>query len=219
MKKALIIGASGLVGKEIVLSLLEIENYQEVSIFVRKLMEIEHIKLKQIVCDFEQIEQFQEELKGDVIFSAFGTTLKTAGSKEKQYHIDVELVLSTLKLAKNNNVKTCCLVSTIGANSSSKNFYLKMKGELEEKIIALNFDKTIFHRPSILDGNRTEKRTMEKIGLSVIRFLAKLGLMGKYKPIHATTVAKALINSCEIESGKAVVIYERNEMETVASAI
>ena len=139
MKKALIIGATGATGTALTKELLLDDTYSEVHIFVRTPPETTHPKLKIHQVDFDNIDSWEEKLTGDVLFSAMGTTLKIAGSKEAQYKIDVTYQHQAAKAASKNKVPTLLLVSSIGANHKSFIFYPKIKGLLEEMVKKLPF--------------------------------------------------------------------------------
>lgn len=214
-KKAIIIGATGLVGSHILKLLLENPNYDNVTILVRRKIETAHPKLNQQIFDFEKPDN--ELINADEIYCAIGTTLKKAGSKQAQYHIDCEIPATIAKIAKANNIPKFLLVSSLGADAQSSNFYLKTKGDLEQKIAKLDFKSFISARPSILFGERNEQRFGEKIGI----FLAKavepilLGSLKKYAGIEASDIAKALIKMAnENQSGNHFI--ESDQLKTLA---
>lgn len=215
-KTALVIGATGLVGSTLVKQLLDDKNYNQIVQFVRTPSGINHPKLIEYCINFADSNSYQDLVKGDILYSAFGTTLKVAGSKEKQYQIDVTFVENFCKVAKNQGVESWHIVSSIGASPKSTNFYLRMKGQLEEKLIALKPTNLYLLRPSILDGNRKEKRTGEKMGLTVMRILSKIPFFKKYQPIHAKTVARALRQTA-VQPKPGVHVLEMNELFTRAS--
>lgn len=192
-KTAIVIGATGLVGSELVNQLLQSSDFSNVKIFVRKATNISHEKLEENIVDFENIESWKEKLSGDVLFSCLGTTLKTAGSKEKQYNIDYNYPLNTIKHALNQGVYQIVLVSSMGAKVGAYNFYLDMKGKLEEAIKELNPPTYVIFRPSILDGNRKEHRTGELFFLKIMRKLGKLSFMKKFAPTKVSLLATKMI--------------------------
>lgn len=188
-----IIGATGLVGKQLVELLLKDENFEKVKIFVRRDSGIQHSKLEEHVVDFGNDKTWKEKLKGDVLFSTLGTTLKQAGSKEKQYEIDFTLNYNFAKAAKANGIENYVLVSSIGANAKSGIFYTRIKGELDDAVGKLGFENLAILRPSSLTGNRKEKRMGEIITIPLATFFTKF-IFKKYRPIADTIVAKAMIN-------------------------
>ena len=146
--------------------------------------------------DFEKLEQWKNKITGDELYSAMGTTIKKAGSKEAQYKIDFTYQYECAKAASENGVGKYLLVSSAGANSKSGNFYLRIKGELDEKVSELPFKQISIFRPSFLAGERKESRRGEAIGISAVNFLAKIiPPLRKYRPIEAATVAEAMIKA------------------------
>lgn len=188
-----VIGATGLVGKQLVSQLLENEHFGKVLIFVRRDSGLSHPKLEQLIVDFADEKTWAKKLTGDVLFSALGTTLKQAGSKENQYEVDFTFNLNFAQKAKANGIENYVLVSSIGANSKSALFYTRIKGELDDTVANLGFENLTILRPSYLSGERDEKRWMEELSLPVVGFVTKL-ILKKYRPISGETVAKAMIN-------------------------
>lgn len=131
----------------------------------------------------------------DDIFCAIGTTIKKAGSQENQYRIDCEYPNNIAKLAKENGAKQFALVSSIGANKNSNNFYLRTKGDLEEKLKSLNFNSLIIMRPSLILGNRKEFRLGEKTAIIFAKIVSPLFIGGlkKYKGVNASNIAQSMI--------------------------
>ncbi|REC76436.1 semialdehyde dehydrogenase [Chryseobacterium elymi] len=197
--KALVIGATGATGKDLVKQLLNDKEFEEVDIFVRKPVNIQNDKLKVHVVNFEKPEEWKDKVKGDIAFSCLGTTLKDAGSKEAQRKVDFDYQYEFAKAAKENDVEDYVLVSAYGANPSSKIFYSKMKGELEEAVKQLHFNKITIFKPGMLERKDSE-RTGEVLGSRIIKFANKLGLLESQKPLPTDILAKAMINSSKIKS-------------------
>lgn len=187
-----VIGGSGLVGQQLILQLLESTEFEKVRSFVRRPSGISHPKLEEITIDFDQPESWNHKVQGDVLFSTMGTTIKTAKTKENQYRVDFTYQYEFAKAASANGVRSYILVSSMGANSKSSVFYSRIKGELEEAVSLLSFHKLIIFRPSILDGNRMEKRSGEKVGLLISRFITKF-LLKKYRPTPVKMLAEKMI--------------------------
>ena len=194
--KALLIGATGATGTELLKLLLQDANYHQVDIFVRRAIPLEHNKLKVHVIDFDAPETWKHLVTGDVLFSCLGTTLKAAGSKEAQWKIDYDYQYAFAKSAKEHDVPTYVLVSASNASPDSYFFYSKMKGKLEEAVKALGFAKTIIMRPPILVRENSE-RTMEVIGVKVLRFFNRLGLLQSQRPMETKHLAEAMIASVQ----------------------
>lgn len=216
-KTAVVIGATGLVGNALVKFLLADDSYHSVVVFSRRRTGFLHEKLSEHLVDFSQISSWKDLVVGDELFSCFGTTLKKAGSKEKQFEIDFTYVHQTAQAALENGCKTWIIVSSIGSKAKSSNFYLSMKGKLEDALWDLQPERLILHRPSILDGPRQEKRSGERVGLAIMRLLGHIPLFMKYRPIHADLVAKALIEST-VQDTTGKKIYEMNEMFELADS-
>lgn len=197
--KALVIGASGATGKDLVKQLLQDKDFEEVDVFVRKPLNIQNEKLKTHIVDFEKPEDWKDSVKGDVAFSCLGTTLKDAGSKEAQRKVDYDYQFQFAKAAKENNVEDYILVSAYGANPQSKIFYSKMKGELEDAVRKLHFNKITIFKPGMLERKDSE-RSGEVLGSRIIKFVNKLGLFESQKPLPTDVLAKAMINSSKIKS-------------------
>ncbi|WP_374458911.1 NAD(P)H-binding protein [Chryseobacterium taeanense] len=197
--KALVIGATGATGKDLVNQLLQDKDFEEVNIFVRKPVDIQNEKLKVHIVNFENPEDWKSKVKGDVAFSCLGTTLKAAGSKEAQRKVDFDYQYEFAKAAKENNVDDYILVSAYGANPKSKIFYSKMKGELEEAVKKLHFEKITIFKPGMLE-RRDSDRAGEVLGSRIIKFANKLGLLKSQKPLPTDVLAKAMINSSKIKS-------------------
>jgi uncharacterized protein YbjT (DUF2867 family) len=197
--KALVIGATGATGKDLVKQLLSDKDFEQVDVFVRKPLTIQNEKLKTHIVDFEKPEDWKDSVKGDVAFSCLGTTLKDAGSKEAQRKVDYDYQFQFAKAAKDNNVEDYILVSAYGANPQSKIFYSKMKGELEDAVRKLHFNKITIFKPGMLERKDSE-RSGEVLGSRIIKFANKLGLFESQKPLPTDVLAKAMINSSKIKS-------------------
>jgi len=210
-KTAIVIGATGLVGSHIADLLLDDERYSTVKVFHRRSTGIRHRKLEEYIIDFDKIETWCNQLTGDELYSAMGTTIRKAGIKEAQYKIDVTYPLKVAEAAASNGVKKYSLVSSAGADKDSKLFYPRIKGELDEAVKELSFDRITIMRPSILEGDRQESRPGERFGLAVMRLAGKIPGLKKYRPIPAEQVAKAMINSLQDDAG-GYRIYEPNEV-------
>ena len=191
--KALVIGATGAVGRDLMELLLNDSAFTKVDIFVRRSAGISHAKLEEHVVNFDKPEEWQHLVNGDVAFSCLGTTLKTAGSQEAQYKVDYTYQYNFAKAASMNAVPAYCLVSSAGANANSRLFYPRMKGELDEAVLKLAFSDISIVRPPALIRKNTDRAT-EKISLPIIKFLNKLGILRSQTPMSTLTVAKAMIN-------------------------
>lgn len=204
-KIALVFGATGLVGKQLVLQLLVSSEYQKVKVFVRSPLAIDHAKLDQtIINDFSTLDQYRTEITGHVCYLCLGTTIKKAGSKKKFRSIDFELNFKIAKFASLNKVDQLVLISSAGADANSMVFYSKIKGELEDAIRALPFWAIHIFRPAFLLGKRSESRTLESAGQSFSSFLDKMmgPALSIYRPIKAEMLALSMIKvASKLEKG------------------
>lgn len=189
-----VIGATGLVGKHLVDALLENDRFEKVRIFVRRDSGIEHSKLEQHITNFRDNEKWSNHLNGDVLFSALGTTLQQAGSKKNQYEVDFTFNMQFAQKAKQNGIENYILVSSIDADKDSKIFYTRIKGELDRTISGIGFRNLVILRPASLMGERDDDRFVEKITVPLLKFITRF-MLKKYRPIHAKTVARAMVNA------------------------
>ncbi|POY37878.1 semialdehyde dehydrogenase [Solitalea longa] len=214
--KALILGATGATGNDLLNKLLTDDAFDQVDIFVRRSSSIHHAKLRVHVIDFDQPEQWKDLVKGDVLFSCLGTTLKTAGSKEAQWKIDYDYQYNFAKVARENNVTSYVLVSAAYASPDSRIFYSRMKGQLEEAIKELSFPQLIIFNPPLLERKNSD-RPAEVIGLKVIKFLNKMGLFLAQKPLSTEILAQAMINVSKSKE-KGVFSFKEKEIWQCANA-
>ena len=213
MKTAIVIGATGLVGSNITSQLLDDARYEKVKVFVRRSLKINNPKLEEHLINFDNIDVWKEYITGDELYSALGTTIKKAGSKEAQYKIDFTYQYEVAKTAVQNGVKKYLLVSSAGANYKSSNFYLRMKGSLDEKVQQLDFGHICIFKPSYLDGVRSEKRLGETIGIKIAGTITKIiPTLKKYRPIEASRVAEAMIKSANQNISDKIKIYNPEEI-------
>lgn len=199
MKTAIIAGANGLIGNQLLEKLLESNQYDKVIALVRKEIPLDSLKLIQLIVDFDNLQLVQENLKADDVFCCLGTTIKKAGSQVEFRKVDYEYCLNLANETHKKGSTNFYLVSALGANAKSKVFYNKVKGELEEAINKIGFKSFYAFRPSLLLGNRTEFRLGEKIMQMILKPISKLmiGSMKKYAAIESKIVAKAMYNAAQ----------------------
>ncbi len=190
--KALVIGATGATGKDLVAQLMADEDFEQVDVFVRREVSLSHPKLRIHIVDFDRIDEWKDQLRGDVLFSALGTTLKQAGSQKAQWQIDYTYQYEAARAAKDNGVDTMVLVSSAWATADSKVFYTRMKGQLEEDIKKLGFRSLAIMRPPSLIRKDTD-RFGERISVKMLQGLNKIGLLTSIRPMPTSQVANAMI--------------------------
>jgi len=215
-KTAIVFGATGLVGNLLLEELINSGNYKSIRIFVRHSSDVSEPSVEEIITDFSVPESYLSKIKGDDLFICTGTTIRKAGSVANVEKIDRDLPAMVAEAAFKNGVKRIAVVSSIGADTTSKNYYLRIKGEMEENIIKLGFEKTVIVRPSILLGERKEKRAGEIVGKAVMKAIQPVftGKFRKYRPIHGRDVAKAMITLLEKGEGKNV--FESDELKQIS---
>ncbi|KZN62412.1 hypothetical protein N473_19355 [Pseudoalteromonas luteoviolacea CPMOR-1] len=193
MKTAIVLGATGLIGKSLVQQLAEQAEVEKVVAITRRPVDYPSDKITNQVVDFDNLSQFAHTFQGDVLFSCLGTTKKQAGSIAKQRIVDLDYQLQVAKLAAQNQIKHYFLVSSSGANANSHSPYLQMKGELEQQVKQLHFDTVNIFQPSLLIGQRSDIRIAETLGNYLLPTLCKLPWLKKYRPISGQQVAKKMV--------------------------
>jgi len=195
--KALIIGATGATGRDLVSVLLQDPGYTAVVAFVRRPGSRAHPKYSEVITDFAQLETVADAITGDVWFSCLGTTLKAAGSKAKQWHIDYDIPAKFAEIAKRNGVSRAVVVSAYGASTTSNVFYSHMKGRLDEHIAKLEFDQCLIFRPGFLLRKNTD-RASERIIAYGLKLSTSLGLMRSFRPLPTATLAEKLAKAPKV---------------------
>lgn len=211
MKTALIVGATGLIGKHLTQKLLTSNFYEKVSVIVRKPLNIIHPKLEQIVIDFDNLDA--SKVNADDIFCCLGTTMKQAGSKDAFYKVDFTYPLNFAKAGLANGAKQFLVVSSMGADKKSMVYYSRVNGEIENALSDLNYPTLIILRPSMLAGERENPRIGEKIGKVVMDFFAPL-MPDKYKVIAGEKVAQAMLELAQ-KNFKNKAIFESDSLQKI----
>lgn len=218
MKTALIIGSTGLIGSQLLELLLESKKYSTVITFVKRDLGIQHPKLKQHIIDFDKPEDYQNFVVGDDFFCAIGTTIKKAGSQEAFRKVDFEYPKVFATIALQNKVKQFLIISSLGADTNSGNFYLKTKGEIQNFLKECHFESVSVLQPSLLLGYRKEFRFGEKIGTFFMRLFSFLliGNLKKYKAVQSKAVAKAIFSIAQ-KNYKGFQIIESDKIQEIAN--
>jgi len=212
---ATLIGATGLIGNYLLDELLQDDYFDTVKILIRRPLEFSHPKLEKHLVDFNDGDSFLVALSNsDVVFCSIGTTQKKVkGDKEAYRKIDYDIAVNAARFSKMVGCETFVLVSSVGANSKSNNFYLKLKGEIEDTVKETGLHSINIMRPSILLGDRKENRLAETISKKIMSAFSFL-VPSKYKAIHGRTVAKAMKQAAK-ENKQGFFIHEYKEIKTL----
>jgi len=218
-RTATLIGATGLVGGELLSLLLDDNYFKKVRILVRRPFTMNHPKLERKLVDFSDADSLLVGLdESDVVFCTIGTTMKKVGGNKEVYRkIDYDIPVNIARYCKIMNCKNYIVVSAVGADSGSRNFYLKLKGEVEDILKKVGIESTYIMRPSMLLGKRNEFRFGERIAIPLIKKIAFL-LPSKYKPIEARDVARAMLAAAK-KNEKGFFICEYKKMKRLGREI
>ena len=195
-KQVTLFGATGLIGGYLLKFLLKDSDIHLINLVGRKPFHLQHDKINNIVIDFEDFSSILNSVSGsEIVFVSIGTTMsKVNGDKQKYKSVDFDIIFNIAKACKQKNVRQLIYVSSLGANSNSSNFYLRLKGEIDEAIAELNLNSTSVFRPSVLLGKRNESRPGEKI-LQLVMPLLDFIIPSDSKAIKAEDVAKSMLNT------------------------
>jgi uncharacterized protein YbjT (DUF2867 family) len=215
-KTALVIGATGLVGEETLKQLLQSPDYGKVIALTRRALGFKDARLDNQVVDFDKPEQYSS-IKADDVYCAMGTTIGKAGSQVAFKKVDFEIPLQIAGVALKNGATQFILVSSLGADSGSAVFYSRTKGQLEQALMKLKYKTLIIFRPSILLGNRKEKRTGEAVGRFAAEKLSFLfaGPLAKYKGTPVSLLARIMIQQAN-KAQPRLRIIENDEIFVIA---
>ncbi len=218
-RNALLVGATGLVGSHLLNKLIEHGDYGNIATLGRQAPGHIHERVTHHVADISG-DRAQYTLPGaDVLFCCLGTTIKTAGSQSAFRAIDFGLVVRIARAALANGTRTIVVVSSVGADPGSGNFYLRTKGEMERAVSELGFERVGVVRPSLLLGARDELRVAERLGQSAARLINPLlaGGLARYRAVDAATVAAAMIGF-DRSASTGVSVIEGREIQRLAHA-
>ena len=215
-KTALVVGANGLVGSQLLFQLLNDDNYSKVVSLVRRSMNLKHPKLDERIVDFNNLAA--TEWQADDIYCCLGTTIGKAGSQEAFRKVDFTYPLEVAKLGLQRGAKQFLLVTALGANASSSIFYSRTKGEIEEAIKTLPYESVHIFRPSMLLGDRKETRLGESIAKVITKIVGPLmlGPLKKYKGIYDAQVAAAM-RAMAKQNQKGIFVHESDELQDYQS--
>jgi len=196
-RSALIAGATGLTGGFLLDMLLEETLYQDVKALVRRPLDRQHPKLTVVVADYDRLAESPDAFQVDDVFCCLGTTIKAAGSQAAFRKVDLEYVVTLARLARAAGARRFLLVSSIGANAATSNFYLSVKGAAEEAVEACGYPELHVFRPGPLTGPRRENRPGERVGILFTRLLTPIlaGRLRRFRPIHAQKVAAGMVGA------------------------
>jgi uncharacterized protein YbjT (DUF2867 family) len=214
---AIVIGATGLTGSHLVNQLLQSKAFDKVKVLVRAATLKERPGLESVVVDFSDEASLAAALHGDALFCCIGTTIRKAGSQENFREVDFNIPIRCATLAKRQGVRQFLLISSVGANARSRNFYLRTKGETEQAVEKLGFPSLHLFRPSLLLGSRTEFRLGERIAqwlIQVFYFLLQ-GKWRKYRGVKVSTLAKAMLKAA-LKGEEGTHIYESDAIKALA---
>jgi uncharacterized protein YbjT (DUF2867 family) len=214
MKIAVLAGASGLVGSELLKLLIHTDKYDKVHLLLRNKLEINSDKVIQHTIDFDALNNFEMNEPVDHVFCTLGTTIKKAKTKENFRKVDYEYVYELGKKAKHWKAQKFLVVSSLGANAKSKIFYNRVKGEIENALTELALNQLFIFRPSLLMGNRKEHRAGEKSAIAVYKVINPIfiGKLKKYKGIDSGQVAKGMMETA-INNKDPFKIFESDEIQ------
>ncbi|MGI4803668.1 MAG: NAD(P)H-binding protein [Janthinobacterium lividum] len=215
--KVIVAGATGLVGSLLLEQLLHHHEFSEVLVLVRKQLPFQHEKLKQLVVDFDHLEDYQAEINGDAIFSCLGTTRKKTPDLNFYRKIDHDYPVELAKIGAKNSIPQFHIISSVGANPNSFVFYTRLKGETEQDLKKTGLQSLYIYQPSFLTGNRKEKRFGERLGMKLAKLinLFLIGSLRKFQSISAAVVAKAMLNQ-SLKNNSGIFIYPSDQIKKLA---
>jgi uncharacterized protein YbjT (DUF2867 family) len=202
-KTALLAGATGLVGSALLPLLLASDRYAKVIVVGRRPVAAQHPKLVQVVTDLDQLEHERLRLIADDVYCCLGTTIRQAGSQEAFYKVDFLYVVQLAALTAGNFAAQFLVVSSLGADTHSRFYYSRVKGEMQEAVCQVPFRAIHIFQPSLLLGERPAPRLGERFGAAVLALVRPLlrGGWRKYRPVAAHTVAQAMLRAAQDDGG------------------
>ncbi|WP_299776706.1 NAD(P)H-binding protein [uncultured Formosa sp.] len=194
-KTAIVLGATGLTGENLLEKLLNDSDYSRIVLFSRSACGIKHSKITEYLIDMFELDNYKTLFRADVVFCCIGTTQSKTPDKAIYHKIDYGIPVAAANLCVKNNIDRFICISALGANSTSKVFYNRTKGEMEAVVLSLKIKHTYLLQPSLIVGSRKEFRFGEVMGKMVMKVLSPLfrGSLKKYKPIESKTIASAML--------------------------
>lgn len=219
-KRALVLGSSGLVGQDLTKILIDSSEYNEVTLLVRKKLNIESEKIHQEIVDFDNLEKYHSLFNVDSVFCCLGTTIKIAKSKENFKKVDLEYPVTSAQITKAAGKGRFFVISAFGSNEKSKIFYNSVKGRLERQLKDMNLDTLHIFRPSILMGDRSDFRLGESVTLALCKILpfVFIGNLKKYKPTKTTALAEAMYNT-SLNTHKGTYVHGPEDIYILANEV
>lgn len=216
-KTALVVGGGGLIGGHCLKLLLDRAEYGRVVALGRRRLKLEHPKLVQHVVDFDKRETFEPFLKTDDVFSCVGTTRAKSHDEESYYKADFDVPYDIARLSVESGAKRFLIVTSVGADSKARSFYLRLKGEIEAAVSKLPFEAVHLFRPSLLLGARTEQRRFEGFiqGLAPVFSLVCKGPLSRYAPVSGETVAAAMV-AAALSDPRGIHVHEYDSILALA---
>ena len=214
--KAIVLGASGLTGSNLVSYLAADSGYNEIVLLVRRTLNINSPKIRQKTINFDALDEYHDEINGQVVFSCLGTTRSQVSDNEEYYKIDFSYPLEIAHHACKNGAEQFHIVSSLGANKDSRNGYLKLKGELEEALQTIPFKSLHIYRPSFITGERSKKRLTDLLLIPVMKLINPLltGGFKKYRSIEAASIARFMVKQAS-DDLSGVFIYESDQIQEI----
>lgn len=217
MRSAIVLGATGLTGGYLLNILLKDPKYSKVILFSRSSVGFQHDKLEEHLIDLLELEKYKESFVADEVFCCIGTTKSKTPDNETYKKIDLGIPVTAAKLCRQNNIEKFLVISALGADANSSVFYNKVKGEMQHQVLEQGISKTYIFQPSLIAGDREEKRFFENLAIKSFKVLNKLmiGSLRKYRSIHPETIAKAM-HICA-KNGYSKILIESDEIQEIAS--
>lgn len=215
--QVILIGASGLIGSHLLSALIESAEISRIVLLLRKPLNITDPKVQELIVNFDQLEHFSSDIRGDFMYSCLGTTRAKTPDSNLYRKIDFEYPLKLAEIGTRNGVSQFHIVSSLGANASASNSYLKLKGELENELKKLSIPSLHIYQPSLLNGKRKESRLLEKFAIYAFKLIDPLliGPLKQFRSIKADSLARAMLNQ-SLKGLRGTFIYPSIQIQELA---